>query len=202
MGKGKFDAGAILRYGRYFPKNYDTYGTIAPAISALGGKLIDELLMRNQEEFESVLITKQNEKDATWAPLLKPSEQILSFKNMTSTQIFNLWKALDGSHHHAYSTAYYKEVERRIKFTWLRRLSPNEEKHLRHHYQAKQENSLPCKVYCDFISSPNTKIGEMFYTYIPTSNDFIVADRISIEGVTRMNPKQFIMRIKEELILS
>lgn len=57
MGKGKFDSGPLIWLGRYHVKMYDSYDSISLAVSTLGGKLIDELLMRTEEELQNLILT-------------------------------------------------------------------------------------------------------------------------------------------------
>lgn len=45
ISKNLFDAGPIIRQGRYWIKEYDNYLSVAMELSLMGGKLLDEILM-------------------------------------------------------------------------------------------------------------------------------------------------------------
>lgn len=164
------DDGDIISQSEIEIEYNDTASTLHDKLSILGSKLLIETLPSIIDGTNSRI--KQNPDEVTFAPTIKPEDEKVDFNN-TSIQIYNQIRGLNG-----FPGSYINLDGKRIK-VW--------ESIIVDEYFPERMNGEIVKIYKQGIG-------------VKTSNGVVVLTIIQPEGKKKMNSKDYLNGIKENLI--
>ena len=148
----------------------DTAQTLHDKLSKLGSELLIETLPSIFEGTNNR--TKQNDSEVTYAPIIKPEDELLDFSK-TSKQIYNQIRGLN-----SFPGSYFILDEKRIK-VW--------ESEIASEYFPESINGEIVKLYSDGIG-------------VKTNNGVIKLKTIQPEGKPKMQARDYINGLKENII--
>lgn len=88
----KFDAGAILSQETAAVEPHDTFLTLSERLAEQGAGQLQQVL--EQMQANSLLEREQTNEGVTFAPKIKPQNRVISFGDMTASEIYNKWRGL------------------------------------------------------------------------------------------------------------